>query len=178
MFIDSHPRRIKYKLACFNHSSGTLSEAFLDLHDICKTEGSTERDELTLCRRHALIVTHVDTLVQQRALAEARRVDKDPVLQAQRAATDATVKAMAAELKAAEKLRDATAAAVVKAAARDSERDAEKVRKAALTAEDKKAELAQKKEASAAKKVEKEEAKAAKLRAALALLEGNNMNVA
>ena len=69
-------------------SSGCIKRPFLDELLICKTEGATNRDQLTLRQQHRFLVTHVNTEVNVLAEREAKRLAAIAVEETRRLATD------------------------------------------------------------------------------------------
>ena len=53
-------------------SLGCIKRPFLDELLICKTEGATNRDQLTLCQQHSFLITHVNTEVNVLAERDAK----------------------------------------------------------------------------------------------------------
>jgi len=55
--------------------TGRIESGFLDSLNICKTDGATERDDLTICRQHSFIVTHAKTVERVRREIAAKLPD-------------------------------------------------------------------------------------------------------
>ena len=59
---------------------GFLSNAFCDLLGLCETVDAEDRDELTLCRKDSLMVTHADSIRSFRRSQQLIRDKTDPVM--------------------------------------------------------------------------------------------------
>lgn len=129
---------------------GRLTDAFLDLNNIC-SNGGTRRDDLTLCRQHALIVTHADTArrFEEYRARQAQKGNPAPISFA--SALDQAAKAVAKEDKAKAKKDAATEA-----------KAAELIRFGSLSPAQQAAETAAVKQAKADKKIATADAKRAK----------------
>ena len=105
--------------------TGRLTSSFLDDLNICRTANATERDELTWCRQHAFIVTHVDTNARHQAAAQKKLDDANPVIIEERRQRLDDAKRVARE-----------DARMMKEAATSLAKSIEKNRKASLTREE------------------------------------------
>eukprot|EP01034_Spumella_vulgaris_P030919 gene30919-38212_t len=124
--------------------AGRITNAFLDDLKIVTTDGAIDRDELTLCRQDAQIVTHDDSIARHAERMAALATREDPVEQERIAEETAAVKFITAHNK--KELRKLETQA---------RRDAENARKDALTPLQRKEENLEKKR----QKLVKDEAK-------------------
>lgn len=72
-------KKVKHSVIAEVRRTGRISNEFLDSLNIATTEGAVNRDDLTLCRQDAQLITHVDTVARYVEYKEKREVLADPV---------------------------------------------------------------------------------------------------
>ena len=76
----------RWEVAAMHKAAGRITNEQLDQLGIAKTEGSVDRDLLTLCRRDAEMITHIDSIARHQDWVQKKAIEKQDAIERKAAA--------------------------------------------------------------------------------------------